>query len=151
MEILPLILIPFLYFLLAFIKPYIQPKLPFNLCSLCVAVSATWGVLLVLWIVGVKISLLSIGILMGMSVSGAMYKLEKVYEKKKLRNFWFVRLILIVGGLYLIQFLLEEEWNLLALLVVVFMFAVFIATFFFQGKVRIDEKNSIIKRLDDCC
>lgn len=160
MDLLPLITIPALYFIVAFLKPYFQPKLPFNICSVCIAVSSTWLILLVLWLYGLEVSQISLGILMGMSVTGIMYKSEALYEKKKIGNFWFVRLVMIVAGFYAIYELLKRDWNLFLLIAIGSILVIAIATFFFQGithrdvveeQTKVGRKSSIIKRLDDCC
>ncbi len=152
MDLIPLISIPIIYLLTAFLKPYFQPKLPFNICSICVAVSASWFILLVLWLTGYDVTTLPISILMGMSITGIMYKLEDMYKKKKIQNFWFVRLVIIVGGFYAIYLLLQENWDLLLLIAIAGIFALAIPTLLFQNITHKDvKKASVIKRLDDCC
>ena len=102
----PLISIVVLYFLVAATKPYLQPKMPFKVCAICVAVSLTWFILLGLWLFGYEVSPLFVGVLMGMSITGFMYRLEDVYKRHKVRNFWLVRVVVIVGYFYsVIEFL----------------------------------------------
>ena len=160
MDFLPLITIPVLYFFTALIKPFLQPKLPFKLCAICVAVSLTWLLLLILWFFNFRISLLMIGILMGMSVTGIMYRAEDFYKRHSIRNFWFVRLVMMIGGLYSIHELLYQRWDVLILIVIVSILAGAMASFLFQGTtheevIRAGEKQglktSLIKKLDDCC
>lgn len=160
MDYLPLISIPVLYFVVAFTKPTLQKKLPFNMCAICIAVSITWLLLLVLWLTGQMVSLISIAILMGMSVTGIMYKLEPIYKEKKIHNFWLVRLILMISGYLSIYLLLEEKWDVLVLVVIASMLIMALATFLFQGTTHSDvlheqekagRKSSIIKKLDNCC
>lgn len=160
MELLPLIAIPVLYLLVAFLKPYFQPKMPFKICAICIAVSLTWLVMLVMWLLGKDISLMTLGILMGMSVVGIMYRLEDFYKRKKIQNFWLVRLVVVVGGLYVVQMLLSEEWNWFLVIIIASLVIMVLATVFFQGITHRDvveeqtkkgRKPSLIKRLDDCC
>lgn len=160
MELLPLISIPLIYFVVAIVKPYVQPRLPFGVCAICVAVSLTWLSMLVMWFFNFAISLVSLGILMGMSITGIMYKLEDLYKKKEMRNFWFVRLVVVVGGFYIVYQLLNEEWNYLSLILIISVIFVSIATLFFQGTThggvvveqeKAGRESSLIKRLDDCC
>lgn len=158
MEFLPFISIFVLYFLIAFIKPLLQPKIPFKICSICIAVSITWLALLVAWLLDYSIEPVSIAILMGMSVTGIMYKLEEKYQKKKIRNFWIVRLTLIVGGFYSIFYLLKENWDFLFLTVLSSLFIIAISTLFFQKITHKDvlneqtgKRKSLLKRLEDCC
>lgn len=149
MDHLPLLSIPVLYVLFAFLKPTIQPHLPFNLCAMCAAVSLTWLGLLIAWLIGVTLSPITLAILMGMSVTGLMYKLENLYKKTKLRHFWWVRLIIILGGFYSIQLTLGEKWSELILILIISLFAIVIPTFLMQGTTR--DPNSLMKKLDDCC
>ena len=148
MNLIPLLSIPALYFLFAFLKPKIQPKLPFNLCSICVAVSLTWLGLLIAWFAGFNISSLTLALLMGMSLTGIMYKMEALYKKIKLQHFWWVRLVIIVGGFYSVELLLEEEWGTFLLIAIASLFAIIIPTFLMQDDKRTSE---ITRRLDDCC
>jgi hypothetical protein len=157
MEYLPLISIPVIYFAVALIKPYINSSLPFNLCAICVAVSLTWLGLLVLWLMGYTVSLLVLGILMGMSVTGIMYKSEGLYKNLKIKNFWFVRLVIIIGGFYGIFVFLQKEWQIFSLIAISSLFLIIIATFLFQGVTHrealkeVKKKDSIIQKLNDCC
>ncbi|OGJ42384.1 hypothetical protein A3B60_02495 [Candidatus Peregrinibacteria bacterium RIFCSPLOWO2_01_FULL_39_12] len=159
-NLIPLITIPVIYFFVAFIKPYIQPKLPFNVCAVCASVSATWIILLVLWLIGESVSLISLGILMGMSVAGFMYKMEAAYKKRSIRNFWFVRLAIVISGFYFVFNLLEKKFDWVLMIAVLFVILVSLATFLFQGTTHDDvvkeqeksgKDSSIIKKLDNCC
>ena len=160
MELLPLISIPVIYLLVAMLKPSIQTKLPFNVCAICIAVTTTWLILIVMWFFGVYVSLILLAILMGMSISGIMYKLEKFFSKKKLNNFWIIRIVIVVGCMYSVYALLNKQWNLLVLIAILGLILVSIFSLLFQGTThgdviteqkKLGRKSSIIKRLDDCC
>jgi uncharacterized membrane protein YadS len=144
----PLIAIPVLYFLISLLKPHLQKALPFNICAICLAVSLTWLVLLPLFLLG-KVEPLPLAILMGMSLTGIMYKLEGTFKKNKLKNFWFARIALVVGGFYLISSLLEQNWNLFTLIAIFLPISIFLSGFFFQGSQS--PTKGIKKRLEDCC
>lgn len=148
MDYIPLISIPIIYILVALIKPHIQAKLPFNLCAICVAVSLTWLILAAVWLfVDLYDYDIQIGILMGMSIVGLMYKFESYFKQQKLQHFWFVRLILILGGFYSINLFLEKNWNMLALVVITGVLSVAIVTFLLQSITH----TGVFKKLDDCC
>lgn len=144
----PLIAIPVIYFLIALLKPYLQKAVPFNICAICLAVSLTWLALLPLFFLG-KIEPLPLAILMGMSLTGIMYKLETIFKRHKLKNFWFARIALIVGGFYLISSLLDKNWNLFTLIAIFVPISIFLSAFFFQGSQT--PTKEIKKRLEDCC
>lgn len=160
MELLPLISIPLIYLLVAIIKPSIQPKLPFNVCAICIAVSATWLILIGMWFFGIYVSLILLAILMGMSISGIMYKLEKLFSEKNLNNFWIIRIVIVLGGMYSVYALLNKQWNLLVFIIILSLILVSIFSLLFQGTThgdvineqkKLGRKSSIIKKLDDCC
>lgn len=97
---------------------------------------------------------------MGMSITGIMYKMEKIYKEKKIKNFWLIRLVLIIGGYYLVLSLLNKEWTLLSFLALIIVFGTLIPTLLFQGITHEDvvreqkaegKDSSLIKKLDDCC
>ncbi len=157
---LPLVSIPILYFALAFIKPKIQPKIKWNVCALCISVLLTWAILLVLWAFGIDVPRDLIGIMLGMSVIGSLYKIEPVYTKNKIKNFWFVRIVWAVGGLYAVYLLINAKFGAFVLVFIGIVLLIVLATFLFQGvrhadvveeQKRVGRDESIIKKLDDCC
>lgn len=147
-DLLPLATIPVLYLLTAFVKPVIQPHLRFNLCSICVAVSLTWLGLLVGWLTRIDVSTVTLAILMGMSVTGIMYKSEALYKKHRIRHFWWVRLVMIVGGFYSIHLILNHAWRPLTIIAVASLLAIVIPTFLMQNE---KPSTGIAKKLEDCC
>lgn len=157
MDYFPLVSILIIYFAVAFLKPALQPKVPFNICSICVAVSLSWLILLIGWFYDDSVSLLSIGILMGMSVAGIMYKSEDLYKKLEIRNFWFVRLVIIMGGFYGIMLILDQNWFVFSFVLILSFFLIVLATFLFQGTTHaqamkeVQGKKSLIQKLEDCC
>lgn len=94
---------------------------------------------------------------MGMSVSGIMYKAEGLFKKQNVKNFWFVRLVIIIGGLYGIYALLQKEWSVFTVIAIGSLLLIVIPTFLFQGITHKDalgevkKKNAIVHRLENCC
>ena len=122
---LPIILIPAIFGLVWIIKPKIQGK---ELCAVCVAVSFTWFVLLLgIFLLIIPVSPLLIGILMGMSLIGGLSKLEPWMIDQNLRFIKLTKLIVILGGLYSIYFLLEQEWQELIITIIVSVIALVIS------------------------
>ena len=100
----------------------------------------------------------SIGILTGMSIVGAMYKFEIFYKEKNISNFWLVRVVMIIGGFYAILALLDENWRNLIFILLIMFFGIFIPSMFFQGLTHSDVvkntksvKKSLLEKLDNCC
>ncbi|MCR4278847.1 MAG: hypothetical protein NUV81_03010 [bacterium] len=158
MEYLPLILIPLLYFVIAFVKPHLPFK--WNLCAICVAVSASWMSLLGMWFLGIDIPVLPIGVLMGMSISGLMYRLEPMYAKRKMKHFWLVRLLLILGGFSSVSLLLNRRFEIVFPVLIFTALAIIIITFLAQGMTHDDavregtkegKAQKLFKKLDNCC
>lgn len=150
MNLAPLLLITALYLLIAFIKPYLQKRIPFNICSICLAVSISWLALLPSFFLG-KTEPETLAILMGMSVTGLMYKTETIFKDHQIKNFWLTRILIIVGGFYLIHSLLNNNWNLFVFLLVLLPIIISINILFFQTEKGNKDSKSIKKRLEDCC
>lgn len=160
MALIPLISIVLLYFITAYVKPILQKRIKWNICAICVAVSLTWILLIILFLSGLEIDRLYIGILMGMSITGMMYKLEIVYREFKLKHFWFTRLVIIIGGLYFIALLLHEQLSEALVVAIVAFLLIIIVSCLAQGTTHedavrtanIDEKKkSFLNKLDNCC
>ena len=160
MLLLPLISIPLIFLAAVFVKPIVNRHFRWNICGICVAVASTWLLLFAFRIAGLSADPLLIGILMGMSITGVMYKMEAMYKKNGLRFLWIARLIIILGGFYFIVFLLREQWGVAFLVGVLSLIAMIITSFLIQGithddalkTARIDEsEKSILKKLDNCC
>ena len=102
-----LILALFLIFL--FLKSYIV-KLTGRFCSICASVSLTWSILLLLKILNYQIDSLIVGILMGGSVVGIMYKLED-YAKKHNKKLLLFRIIILIIGFLVVYSLIKYLWG----------------------------------------
>ena len=114
--------------------------------------------MLLLWLWGFAIDVTMIALLMGMSIIGIMYFFERVFSEKKWRHFWFVRIILVLGGIYMVYATLSAEWGILLFISLLTFFLILIPTLFFQGitheEVVKENKtftSSVIKKLDNCC
>lgn len=160
MNIIPLISIPVIFFLIAFMKPVLKKRVPINLCAICISVSLTWISLLILWRIGYAVNASLIAVLMGMSVVGSMYKIEAIYTKNHMKHLWAVRLIMILGGLYTVIFLLRNKWDIALLIFIASLLTIVTISFLLQGVSHADAlktagtgdmKMSGISPLDDCC
>jgi cytochrome c biogenesis protein CcdA/thiol-disulfide isomerase/thioredoxin len=150
------------YFLLAYLKPIVTRKIKVFFCAICYAVAATWLWLLALLILGFKFDTKILALLLGMSVVGIMYQLEKYFAERNLKGFWLLRIILIDVGILLICGILFISLNIfLAGLAGVL---ILILLFFYLAvprKIEIEEapptkeKNKALKelsdRLENCC
>lgn len=147
---LPLFLIPLIFVVTILSAPKVRGV---ELCAVCAAVSGTWIILLVLLFLDFPLasSLLPplIGIMMGMSVVGGLSKAEPWMTKNNVRHIKWIKIIVILGGLYTIYFLLQQEWQKLIVSVILTLLTLIIVGFLMQGKHR--HKHDTEKHLDNCC
>lgn len=159
MDIIPLIIILAIFLLVVLIKSRVMKLIGWNVCALCAAVSLTWMILLLLIWSGVIHQTTSVAILMGMSVSGLMYKLEGYYKSHHLRHLWAVRLVVILGGFTTITMLISQNWPGLLLVGIGVVLLLVVISFLIQGTTHDDAlqsadkgvKKSLLKKLDNCC
>ena len=120
-----------------------------NVCAICIAVVLTWALCSLLMLGGTSIDPLLIGVLMGMSVTGIMYKVEAFYKSSRLKHFWFARLLIILGGYYFVVLLLQQKWSLALLLGIGVLTLLVIVSFLLQEsrtRTRCGTRRSIQKR-----
>ncbi|MEM5802066.1 MAG: hypothetical protein QXQ18_01635 [Candidatus Aenigmatarchaeota archaeon] len=78
-----------------------------KLCAICATVTTTWILLFVLKFLGYEIPILILGILMGESVTGLMYWVEKKAREKGEKKLLILRPLIIILGTIFIYFLLR--------------------------------------------
>lgn len=148
MELLPLILIPTLFLFVTVMKQRLPAALKPAACAICIAVASTWVLLLAIYPFGRRVPIELIAILIGMSIVGVTFKLEPFYKSRRIENYAFVRLAIIVGGLYTAFFALNGRLSEALVAALAGLFAVILATFFFQNET---EPSSARRHLDNCC
>jgi len=159
MNYLPLITIPVIFLLVVLAKPFIVRKSTWNICSACAAVSFTWILLLILLWRGVIHDPLPIAILMGMSVTGLMFKVAEFYKKRSMRHLWAARLVILMGGFTTILLLLQGNGRSMFVSGVGTFLALVILSFLMQKTTHKEAvessgqgvKKSLLKKLDNCC
>ncbi len=82
-------------------KPHIDKIFRIKFCAVCAAVVSTWVVLLALNLLRIVNSQLLLAILMGQSIAGATYLMEK---SEKLRGF---KIIAVLVGTVVVYYLLK--------------------------------------------
>lgn len=129
-----------IYFIVAFLK--------IKLCAICTAVSLTWFGLLIAYALDWHQDILLIGILMGGSVVGAMYKVGEYLKRKKLQNYWLAKLFIVIFGFSGVYLFLYNDWDKVVFLLVAAVLFGFLGLFFIKPKNQADDKDN---RLDNCC
>lgn len=142
---LTLLIIIILYFIIAL--------LGIRICAICAAVSLTWIGLLIGYFLNWHNDLLWLGILMGGSIVGLMYKMEQYFRIKKLTNYWLVRIAIIIFGFLGVYLLLTADWDKLTLVIVIVILFSFFSLFFVKTEADrdISRKRPLKDRLDHCC
>lgn len=147
---LPILLIPLIFVVTILSAPKVRGV---ELCAVCSAVSGTWIILIVMLFLNFPLasSLLPplIGIMMGMSVVGGLSKAEPWMTKNNVRHIKWLKIIVILGGLYTIYFLLQQEWQKLIVTVILSTLAIIIVGFLMQGKHK--DQHKMEKHLENCC
>jgi len=86
-----------LFFVWLAVKPLIDKRFDKKVCAACAAVVSTWIILLLLNIFSVVKTQLLLAILMGQSIAGATYLMEK---NEKLKGFKIIAIIAGTAGVY---------------------------------------------------
>ncbi len=99
-----LISILVLYVLFALTKDFIKRNLRISICAVCIAVSLTWIVLLILYFAKMFDDKLIIAILMGQSIVGLMYAFDERFKKNK--SIVALKIFIILFGTLFVYYLL---------------------------------------------
>lgn len=144
--------ITILYFLAAILKKTTESIIKIPVCSICIAVSATWLGLLIAHLLGYAADITVIAILMGGSVVGIMYKLEKIFEKNRLSNFWIVRLAVILFGCTAVFMLIAGKMQYLLMTgILAALFAASCAFFVKKENGEEKPKDGFLEKMKNCC
>lgn len=156
-----LVSITLFYFLFALLGEQVKHFLRRKICAICAAVSLTWLGLFLLWLAGLKIDLLLIGILMGGSVVGIMYAAEGYFKQRKWRRFWLLRILIIIFGFGLVYSLLSKEWSVVILFLALILMGTPVILSIARtngrkesargGKAKNKASLELEKLLEDCC
>ncbi len=129
-----------LFFILLILKNMFNWK---KFCTLCVSVSLTWIIFLVLYFLKIFQDKIIIAILMGHTSLGLFY----LWEKKVREKFKIFRLPLLLSFIFIIYSVLENfEFN--SLLLILGLWVVFFLIYLFRSNKRF---NKFTKKLIECC
>ena len=124
------------------------------ICPLCLGVLSTWLGFLVAHYLGRTIDLQIVAIMMGGSVVGFTYYLEKKIESARFMNTW--KTIFVVTGFLAVYYLLKENWPWLiaAGIIETVSIAVIVGLGRGGGKDKNKSSDSVArlkKQMEDCC
>lgn len=97
-----------------------------KICAICAASSSTWLILLILKLLNFQIDTTIIGVLVGGSTVGIMYKLEEYFKKNNLRHFWIIRVSEICTGFFIAYSL--AKWDQVYILPALLLFSFTLVT-----------------------
>ena len=129
-----------LFFILLILKNILNFK---KLCVLCVSVSLTWIILLILFLTNIFTDKIIIAILMGHTSLGIFY----LWEKNVREKFKIFRLPLLLTFIFIIYAVLENfEFN--SLLLILGLWIVFSLIYLFRNNKKF---SKFAKKLIECC
>jgi hypothetical protein len=133
-----------LFFLILIIKQIFPKKLKNKTCALCLAVIITWLSLLVLYWSGRFDNLVIISLLMGGSILGIFYTIERNVKK----DLTLFRLPFFLTLLSLGYFLLTLEVVVKVLILLFILWFVFLIIYLYRKNKNL---NSFVKKIVECC
>ena len=128
--------------------------LPFQVCPICAGVFGTWVGLLAAYFLGYPIDLVVPALLMGGSVVGVAYQLEKklLVEPTDWRTPLFWKTIFIPAGFVAAYSILIQWWGTFF---VVYIFLLLVSFVFLsprkQNAVHTGTVEELKKKMEDCC
>ena len=129
-----------LFFILLILKNIFNWK---KLCTLCVSVSLTWIILLILFLTNIFADKMIIAILMGHTSLGIFY-LWEINVREKFKIF---RLPLLLTFIFIIYLVLENfEFN--SFLIIIGLWLIFFLIYLFRNNKKF---SKVAKKLIECC
>ncbi len=120
--------------------------LPFQACPVCAGTFLTWLWLVVAHFLGYEINLVIPALLMGGTVVGVMYKLEKKFSGLPAGRLLLWKVVFVPAGFAAAYGVLEQLWTAV-LLVLAFIFLLSLALLSSHG----ESTGGLEKKLKDCC
>ena len=126
--------------------------LPLKVCPICAGVFITWVWLLGAYFLGYQINLMIPALLMGGSVVGIAYQLEKKARNLSAERLLLWKVLFIPAGFVTAYSLLAQLWTAL-LFAIAFLFLVSFLLLSESGKTKPREETAgeIEKKMKDCC
>jgi len=136
---------------IAFLIRSVQKFLPFAICPICVGVFLTWTGLIGLRFAGYGIDPIVPAVLMGGSVVGIAYQLEKRFSavSPEARMLW--KILFMPAGFVAMYAVLEELW-IVGIVALIFLVAISAALALRAGALRRGGKTHTLERaMEECC
>jgi len=127
--------------------------LPFTICPICAGVFLTWVGLIIAYTIGYQINLTIPALLMGGSVVGVVYQLEKKFRDLPVGRVLLWKVLFIPTG-FVVAYGILERLPAVFLLAVVFLLLVSLALLFSKSSTadsRSEAVGNIEKKMEECC
>lgn len=137
-------LIIILFFLLLLVKERLPKRLKDQFCVLCATILISWLVLLLLHLFGIYSDLVLLSLLMGQTIIGFFYFLEK-RVKEELRIF---TLPFILSFTFLFYSILTKEIIILVFLMLIALWGLLLFVYMYRSNKNL---NKFVNKLVECC
>ena len=124
---------------------------PLKVCAICSAVSVTWLGLLLTHVLGMHEEIVWLGVLMGGSVVGLMYKLDSYWKEKKYSGTWLLKLTIVVFGFLTVYVVVNTRWTDLFWLVPSMVIVSTIGAMLLRSNKEDNVSSKLQSKLDHCC
>lgn len=120
--------------------------MPFTVCPVCAGTFLTWVGLVSAHFLGYEINLVIPALLMGGTVVGVMYKLEKKFSGLPAGRLLLWKVVFVPAGFAVAYGVLEQLWTTV-LLVLAFIFLLSFALLSSRG----ESASGLEKKIEECC
>ena len=123
--------------------------LPFTICPICAGVFLTWVGLIIAYTIGYQINLTIPALLMGGSVVGVVYQLEKKFRDLPVGRILLWKILFIPTG-FVVAYGILERLPAVFLLAVIFLF---LASLLLIRKTNTHSESvdGLEKKMEECC
>ncbi|MBI2607884.1 MAG: hypothetical protein HYW51_03600 [Candidatus Doudnabacteria bacterium] len=121
----------------------------YRVCAICAGVSLTWILFLLTGLFGYQINWFIPAILMGGSVVGITYWLEKHLAPRQLNL--FAKTLLILMGFYAAYEIIQQSWYPAIIAAVIFLIIIIYYLRFSSKQQSTKTIQDLEKKMDDCC
>ena len=136
--------ISILFFILLGIKELFSKRIKEKFCVICVAVSLTWAVLLILYWLKIFDNVIIIALLLGESILGIFYLVEDKFRVMRFFRLPFLLTLILIGYYLLVG--LEDLFNSIIFLAV--LWGLFVLVYSYKNNKKI---GLLVDKIIKCC
>ncbi|MEK7553742.1 MAG: hypothetical protein AAB517_00050 [Patescibacteria group bacterium] len=125
----------------------------FNVCPICTGVFLTWVWLIIAHTIGYQVNLIIPALLMGGTVVGIMYKIEKKFSGLSANKMLLWKILFVPAG-FVAAYALLEQSEIVFIIAIAFLFLVSFILLHSKSSTtgsRPETVGDIEKKMEDCC